>query len=415
MENTSTRVAILASSEKTQLQLSDLLEDVGLNVVARDLPSDHFLTLLEEVSPDVILVDLSEANGSETDMIDTLLDFDELPILFNDSSPAGGGANKLWAKQLARKLAEMASRHTPTSAPEITLEPIPESTPELTLETVNEPPFDTTSESDAANAITAFAHTAEVDDKFELVVETDVASAEPLTIPASEPEQLEITTPTIIEQPLNEESGPISTKEPLTKPEAKPEGAAVNFWVLGASLGGPQAVRQFLAAIKSDLPVAFILAQHIGGNHISLLAEQLDRVTSFKVLPGRSGHLLRHHEVVLAPADKNIGITDDGFLSLLPPHPNAIYSPSIDNAMAAAAKHYGQMAGTIVFSGMGDDGAKGCVTIAENGGIVWAQDDASCVISSMPDQARKTNTVTYSANPRTLAEKLYQYYSDAPG
>jgi hypothetical protein len=30
----------------------------------------------------------------------------------------------------------------------------------------------------------------------------------------------------------------------------------------------------------------------------------------------------------------------------------------------------------------------------------------------MPDQARKTHTVTFSADPRALADHLYQYYSD---
>jgi chemosensory pili system protein ChpB (putative protein-glutamate methylesterase) len=50
--------------------------------------------------------------------------------------------------------------------------------------------------------------------------------------------------------------------------------------------------------------------------------------------------------------------------------------------------------------------------MAENGGVVWAQDVDSCVISSMPDQARKTHTVTFSADPRALADHLYQYYSD---
>jgi len=189
-----------------------------------------------------------------------------------------------------------------------------------------------------------------------------------------------------------------------------PESAAENIWVLGASLGGPQAVRQFLGAIEADLPVAFILAQHIGANHISLLAEQLDRVTKFKVLPGVNGHIVRHHEVILVPADKLLSVTEDGYIALAPAPPKMIYSPSIDSVMTAIAERYGKKAGTIVFSGMGDDGAKGVVDIAKHGGVVWAQDVESCVISSMPDQARKTACVTFSANPQTLARRLYEYY-----
>ncbi len=349
MNHPATRVAILATSEKIQQRLSSLLEDAGLNVVAHELPSDGFLAQLENASPDVLLVDLSEENGSETDIIDTLLDYDALPIFFNDSSPAGGGTNALWAKKLARKLSDIATHHKPV------------------VEAVGKP--------DVAE-ITAD------------VLQTDNQ------IPTIEP---------IVEVSATFESAAVVEK---------PAGAAINIWVLGASLGGPQAVRQFLATVEKGLPVAFILAQHIGANHISLLAEQLNRVTPFTVLAGRPGHLIRHHEVILTPADKDIKITEDGYLSLTPAMENAIYSPSIDNVMSAVANHYGNMAGTIVFSGMGDDGARGCETMAQQGGIVWAQDVDSCVISSMPDQARKTNTVTYSANPQALAERLYQYYRD---
>ena len=80
--------------------------------------------------------------------------------------------------------------------------------------------------------------------------------------------------------------------------------------------------------------------------------------------------------------------------------------------MKTVAERYGNMSGTIIFSGMGDDGALGCQSIAQNGGIVWAQDVESCVISSMPDQARKTNNVTFSANPQRLADELYKYYTE---
>jgi len=351
-----TRVAILATSEKTQQRLSSLLKDAGLDVVAHELPGDGFLAQLENASPDVLLVDLSEENGSETDIIDTLLDYDALPIFFNDSSPAGGGANALWARKLARKLSDIATRHEPVA------EPVSE--PDITpgVLQADEPAI--------------------------------VIDAEDVRPPAIEP----VTE--------------ASTTLDVTATVEKPKGAAVNIWVLGASLGGPQAVRQFLATVEEDLPVAFILAQHIGANHISLLAEQLNRVTPFTVLAGQTGHLIRHHEVILTPADKDIKITEDGYLSLRPAMENAIYSPSIDNVMSAVASHYGNMAGTIVFSGMGDDGARGCEAMAQHGGIVWAQDVDSCVISSMPDQARKTDTVTFSANPQALAERLYQYYCD---
>lgn len=435
MDTLPTRVAILATSEKTQQQLSSLLEEAGLNVVANDLPSDNFLSKLEDSTADVLLVDLSEENGSETDIIDTLLDFDTLPIFFNDSSPAGGGANATWAKKLARKLSSVAESFTQPVAP-LKVEPLIEQIP------VDPGPVENYADTPATSLTTDELQSVELNNtdllaeplSLEEISLTDSPEdASPLSELSIEPlNDTETIADNEIEFSLETHDEPDDTKLTLTvEPELpaindeaaepsqpttlqieKPEGAAVNIWVLGASLGGPQAVRQFLAAVKEDLPVAFVLAQHIGANHISLLAEQLNRVTPFTVVAGKAGHLIKHHEVVLAPADKDICITDDGYLSLIPADDNAIYSPSIDNVMDAIACHYGNMAGTIIFSGMGDDGARGCESIAKYGGIVWAQDVDSCVISSMPDQARKTNTVTYSANPQALAERLYDYYQD---
>ncbi|MDH5325411.1 MAG: chemotaxis protein CheB [Gammaproteobacteria bacterium] len=207
-------------------------------------------------------------------------------------------------------------------------------------------------------------------------------------------------------------SNPSETQEtPVNQNQDLTPASELNVWVLGASLGGPQAVRQFLSSIDDDLPVVFILAQHIGANHINLLAEQLNRVTGFTVLPGKNGHKLSHGQVILTPADKLISFTSDGYIALKPAPPAAVYSPSIDLVMAEVARCFKQNAGTIVFSGMGDDGSKGCEAVAEHGGIVWAQDVASCVVSSMPDKARKTGKVSLSARPDQLAEKLYEHFS----
>ncbi len=325
------RVAIVAGSDEHRQHLASLLREAGLVVIVHSANGDGLLHALDTQPADVLLVDLSEDTESQIAIIDTLLEYDGIPVLYNDSSAAGVGTNALWAKKLARKLAVIVRQPEPeTSAP------LP----------IDESPSDATDEK----------------------------------IPHSH--------------------------------NNMPAEAAVNVWVLGASLGGPQAVRQFLAAVDLDLPVAFVLAQHIGANHISLLAEQLNRITSFRVLAGVNGHLLRHHEVLLAPADKRLFISADGHIVLKPAPPDAIYSPSIDNVITVVAEQYGKSAGVIVFSGMGNDGTKGCETMARHRGVVWAQDGGSCVISSMPDQARKTCTVTFSANPQALAKQLYRYYQD---
>lgn len=191
---------------------------------------------------------------------------------------------------------------------------------------------------------------------------------------------------------------------------SKQDKLAQNIWVLGASLGGPDAIKQFLGELPADLPVAFILAQHLGANFMGLLAEQLNRVTAFKVMPSRVGHVLRHGEVIVAPVQERMHINPIGTLELHSLHEESVYSPSIDTVLQDMANRYGNKCHCIIFSGMCDDGVIGTEILSRQGSEIWTQDANSCVISAMPDNVRNTGCSTFSGTPRQLAHKLIQYY-----
>ncbi|MDP1708519.1 MAG: chemotaxis protein CheB [Gammaproteobacteria bacterium] len=188
--------------------------------------------------------------------------------------------------------------------------------------------------------------------------------------------------------------------------------AAVDVWVLCASIGGPHALKKFLAALAPGLPLAFILAQHIGIKFIALLARQLNQVSDYQVLPVQAGATLCQRQVVLAPVDEEIDFDSAGCIRCTPVAENdVLYRPSIDSVLAKVARRYGKGSGAIIFSGMGNDGAEGVRAIAAQGGEVWAQDYASCLVSSMPDQARLTRVVSFSGTPEILAQRLSQRYA----
>jgi len=200
----------------------------------------------------------------------------------------------------------------------------------------------------------------------------------------------------------------VSTEQGVPASKVVASETARNVWVLGASIGGPQSVKRFLSAIPEDLPVAFIVAQHIGGNFVALLAEQLNRVTKFEVYPPVAGRLLYHREVVIAPVHERITFGADGDIRLEPAEAVGRYSPSIDRVMSDVARRYGARTGAIMFSGMGNDGLGGCHAVAAAGGPVWAQDAASCVISSMPDSVRHAGVASLSGAPEELAACLVE-------
>jgi len=181
---------------------------------------------------------------------------------------------------------------------------------------------------------------------------------------------------------------------------------ADRVWVLGASIGGPQAVEEFLIALPSNLPIAFVLAQHIGSSFVSLLAEQLDRKCKLQVTSSTSGRLLKNSQVIISPVNQRVVFDQSGHVILKPQVHKTTYNPSIDGVLTEVASRYGSRAGAIIFSGMGNDGAEGVKEIQDNGGVVWAQDAESCVISAMADCARKSGCVEFSGSPTQLARRL---------
>ncbi len=187
---------------------------------------------------------------------------------------------------------------------------------------------------------------------------------------------------------------------------------AKNVWVLGASLGGPDAVKRFLSEIPKNLPVTFIVAQHLGENFVSLLAEQLDRHTEFTVSVAKTGHVVRHYEVLVTPTDSVLVINPIGAIELKKITGLTNYTPSINATIESVVSRYKGNAGAIIFSGMCDDGVEGCKILNEKKGQVWIQDPDSCVISAMPESVAKNVSINFSGTPEILAKQLVSLYQN---
>ena len=176
-------------------------------------------------------------------------------------------------------------------------------------------------------------------------------------------------------------------------------------WVLGASLGGPTAVKEFLDALPEDLPVAFILAQHIDKGFQKVLVQVLGRHSTFELSKQTIGAQVEYGKVYIAPVETTFDI-EEGYFVAKDADWQAPYAPCIDQVMDITSKYYGAHCGSILFSGMGSDGAIAGPEQVKRGGIVWAQTAVSCANSSMPDSAREAGCVTYSATPKQLALQL---------
>jgi len=181
-------------------------------------------------------------------------------------------------------------------------------------------------------------------------------------------------------------------------------------FVLGASIGGPEAVREFLGALPPRFPALFVLVQHMGDEFLELMSAQLARAVSLTVRTPTHGERFGHGEIVIVTTKQRLQIDTEGVATLSSLPERSAYSPSIDLVLRDVADQFGERAGAIIFSGMAQDAIAGSSYLKSKGGVVWTQDPNTCTISTMVDAVTQTGAVSFSGSPQALAAKMIADY-----
>ncbi len=185
---------------------------------------------------------------------------------------------------------------------------------------------------------------------------------------------------------------------------------AKSVWVLGASTGGPEAVNQFLIALKK-MPedTAFIYVQHIDLNMHQSLLVMLNKHSYLKIENTVTSKRIMSGYLYLVNPDEQVDITQAGVIVPTSTPWLGFYKPSIDQVMAKVARIYSHACGVIIFSGMGDDGASSAQYFKTHGGSVMVQSAQSSTIDSMPLSVMKNINVSFVGSPEQLAQKLTEF------
>lgn len=182
-------------------------------------------------------------------------------------------------------------------------------------------------------------------------------------------------------------------------------------WVLAASTGGPDAIAEFLQEIQQPPPgVALLYVQHIDLVGMEHLARMVRKHSRWQVQNLTASQPILEKSIYLLSPQHTVDILQPGVIA-----PSALawsgrYKPSINQVIAKVARVYGANGGAIVFTGMGDDGAKSCQLLHHLGGQVWAQSLASCTVDSMPKCVTELGCVQQVGNPKQLAQQLLVFH-----
>lgn len=190
----------------------------------------------------------------------------------------------------------------------------------------------------------------------------------------------------------------------LTKPEVL---------VVGASTGGPAALREFFTALNGAWRGPVLVVQHMPPTFTALLADQLAKASPLPALEAEDGMPLEAGRIHVARGDYHMTVSPHGAgfrLSLNQEAQENFCRPAVDPLLRSAAAMFGARTLAVVLTGMGHDGREGARAVVDAGGLVLAQDEASSVVWGMPGavvQAGLASLIGPTAGLAEAARKLY--------
>jgi len=173
---------------------------------------------------------------------------------------------------------------------------------------------------------------------------------------------------------------------PMPRPAARASTARPSIIAIGASTGGPQALREVVSALPADTRVPVLITQHMPPMFTAILAEHLSKL-GLPAAEAVDGEAIKPGRIYLAPGGFHMTVRTgkDGLQAALNEDPPVNYCrPAVDPLFMSLAATGARDVLAVVLTGMGSDGREGVRRLRTTGAQVIVQDQASSVVWGMP-------------------------------
>ena len=180
---------------------------------------------------------------------------------------------------------------------------------------------------------------------------------------------------------------------------------------IGTSTGGTQALEYLLTRMPLDC-TGMVIVQHMPANFTRLFAERLNQACAIEVREAVHGDRVLPGQALIAPGGLHLSLTRSGAqyrVVVQDGPPVSRHKPSVDVLFRSVARAAGANALGVIMTGMGDDGARGLLSMREAGALTLAQDEHSCVVYGMPKEAVRLGAVQRSLSLEQLPEQLCSF------
>lgn len=203
--------------------------------------------------------------------------------------------------------------------------------------------------------------------------------------------------------------GPRGTRDYSDSKQAGVGSDSNKIVAIGASSGGPYALRSFLPQIPRGFGAGIVVVQHMPESFTTMLAHWLDEICEVKVKEAANGDIVTAGSVVIAPGGYHVTVRKKvagAEVILERGDPVNGHMPSVDVLFRSVAKEYGRDAVGVIMTGMGNDGSVAIGEIKDAGGKTVAQDEGSCAVYGMPRLAVEKGFVDSVVSLSEMAEYL---------
>jgi len=175
---------------------------------------------------------------------------------------------------------------------------------------------------------------------------------------------------------------------------------------MGASTGGPPAIKAILERLTKKFPIPIVIVQHIATGFAEGMASWLAKSISLPVKIAEHAERLQDGHVYLAPAAVQMGVAQGRIIIDKTAFPENGLRPSVSFLFRSVAEEYGMYGIGVLLTGMGKDGAAELKALRRKGALTFTQDEASAVVNGMPGEAVKLQAASYVLPPEEIARLL---------
>ena len=183
---------------------------------------------------------------------------------------------------------------------------------------------------------------------------------------------------------------------------------------IGASTGGPLALRTLFSGLRKALPVPVIIVQHMADGFSEGFAKWLSRETSIPVHLACRGERIQPGQVYIAPDGFHMLVGPGGHIRLDGGGPVDGPRPSVARLFESVTEVYGNRTLGILLTGMGTDGAAELKRMNSQGAITIAQDAQSSIVHGMPGEAIRIGAASYVLSLTEIPEAMERLLGAKP-